>query len=96
MLREIFQFFFKIAEFVYSVDKYQPLLAAQKQFLDGEEAENIKYSLSSALPKIAKHLHQPKMFNGGRVFAHSLVIDPNGVLGADPLLLAIWGIYYEK
>jgi len=30
--------------------------------------------LVSFCPKIAKHLHQPKMFNGSRVFAHSLFI----------------------
>jgi len=41
ILRVIFHFF-KVAEFVRSVDKYQPLLMAQG-YLDREGAENIKY-----------------------------------------------------
>jgi len=56
-------------------------LVARKQFLDreGSEPENIKYN------KISKHLHQPKMFNGSRVFAHFLVIESNwGSAGGAP------------
>jgi len=72
---------FKKAEFICSIARYQPSSVAQERFLDREGAENISLFCSN----IAKHLHQPKTFNGSRVFAHSSVIEStvNGGLGAE-------------
>jgi len=42
--------------------------------LDREGAENKKYKFRFA-PKFPNYLHQPKMFNGSRVFAYFLFIE---------------------
>jgi len=46
--------------------------------------QKIQNNKVSFCPKISKHLHQPKMFNESRVFAHSLVIESKRVSGGEP------------
>jgi len=48
---------------------------AQKRFVGQGGGRKYKIIKFHFYPKIAKHLHQPKIFNGSRVFAHSLFIE---------------------
>jgi len=64
-------------------------LVVRKRFLDRErtEPENIIYMFY-----FAKHLHQPKMFNEIRVFAHYLVIESKqGYRGGSSSDWRFWG-----
>jgi len=65
---------------------------AQERFFGRGWGRKYKVSFCS---QIAQHLHQPYMFNERRVL-HSLVIELNGGLGAEPQHLAIFGIYYQN
>jgi len=69
----------------------------RERFFDREEArpENIKYKFYFA-PQIAKHLHQPKMFNERRFFAHSLVIKSKLSLGVEPTAVSELGDLLAK
>jgi len=58
------------------------LSVVQKRFLESEGVEKKNY----VLPRNFQHMHQPKMFSGSVVFAHSLQysLNLNGSGGEPP------------
>jgi len=93
MLRAIFHFL--NVGFVCSVDKLQPHSVAQDRYLDREEggAENLKYKFRF-IPKL--HMHQPKIFNRGRIIEHSQIAESKWGLGAESSTLDVFGINYQN
>jgi len=80
------------AEFVCSVDKYQPPKWRGNGFWTGRRQSQKTKNISFIFPKIAKHLHQAKMFNKSIVFVHSLVTESNrGSGGWSPQWLRFGG-----
>jgi len=71
-------------EFICSVDKYQPPQWRENGFGQGGGRVRKHKIQVSFCPKIAKHLHQPKMFNESRVFLHFPVIESKWELGVEP------------
>jgi len=68
-----------------------PLSGAGTIFGQGKGAKNITYV--SFYPKVVKH--QRKIFNGSRVFAHSLIIKSKRGSGVRDLAFGDFGIYYH-
>jgi len=82
------------AEFVFVSINISPPQWCWNDFLDREGAKNIKCSVSIVLRQNFQAFALTKMFNGSRVFAHSLFIkSQRGSGGGAP---SVWGIYYQN
>jgi len=71
-------------------------LSGGKTIFGREGIKKIKNNKVSFCSKIAKHLHQPEIFNGSRVFAHSLIIKSKRGSAGEPLAFGDFGDILPK